>query len=291
MAENWYKLIEDYNLGKLPESRRAQFETAMADDPALAQAVQEHRTEWEAGELLTEQILRSQIREAFETYPGNTGTWLSKYWKWILASTFILITTAVLVLKTRQPVAPKQELLPAPPLKIDPVAPKVPIAQVPPDSKSTTPPQTQLPSSEKTSDYKALALAAYRTPDGLANVRGTAGSGDSLELAQQAFEKKDLRLALSYLSSLPTDSRQEGLALRGHVYFLSGNYAAASADFSELQEGGVYTRDAQWFGLLSDMTRSAGNKNNILQRLDAIRRDKHHPWQKDAAALWERLKE
>lgn len=290
--ENWYERIEEYNLGKLSAQQRQQFETVMMTDPVLMEAVRQHRAEWEAGELLAEKILREQIREQFGEHSDITGNQSSKHWKWIATIALLLLAAlALFFINRRGNTAQEEHPSTQPPAK-DTVSsiPAPPVAQTQPDAPVNKPERTNGNDRKKAPEYKVLAMAAYRTPDGLTGVRGTAGNGDSLVLAQQAFAKKNYRLALRYLTPLPTGSQQEGLALRGHTHFLAGDYAAARADFSDLLAGGVYIRDAQWFGLLADMTVIGANKKDLLQRLDAIRLDKYHPWQKDAAALWERLK-
>jgi len=289
--KNWYNVIETYNLGKMHAPQRAQFEAAMADDPALAQAVQQHRIEWEAGELLAEKALRAQIRQLMREQADKPGSWFSINWKWALLVTTIMAAGAAVIFKNKQPVAPAVQYPSNSPLGKDSIPPTPPsfATQEHRDTPIGKPVNPPVAGRKIAGGVKAMALAAYQSSESFSQVRSLAGENDSLSLAQEAFAKKDYRLALRYLSSLPLDSRQEGLSLRGHSHFLAGDYAAASNDFSELRAGGVYIRDAQWFGLLATIATPGADKNNWMKRLDAICLDKKHPFQKDAAALLEKL--
>lgn len=290
MMEDWYAHIEDYNLGKLPVPLLEQFETAMANDSLLAQAVAQHRTEWEAAELLAEKVLRAQVREQFGDIHNKSKAGFIKNWQWLLLLFLVFSAATVLLIKYSKPDTPQEE----PGLNQDSV--KDSVAKVPTpgfalENSDSIAAETNLPKvpvRKSAPKIRALALAAYQIPAGLTQLR-SAGEGDTLSLAQDAFANKDYRLVLQYLASLPPDSRQEGLSLRGHAHFLLGAYAEASKDFSALQAGGVYLREAQWFGLLADMAQQDTYKKGSSVRLDAIRTDKHHPWQKDAQALWNKL--
>ena len=78
--EELYTRIEDYVLGRLPQPALRQFEAAMQDDPALAEAVKLQRMEWEAAELLAEKKLRAQIRQAMEEQlPANPPSFFKKW--------------------------------------------------------------------------------------------------------------------------------------------------------------------------------------------------------------------
>ena len=173
--------------------------------------------------------------------------------------------------------AVSNQALPAPtapaPDTRQPAPPEKPIAQQPTPDPSAT-------------DSRRLALAAYRAPESLSGVRGTAGDTDTLTLASKAFSQKNYRRALLLLSKLPGSDQQEGLSLRAHAHFGAGDFAAASRDFSDLEKGGVYRREAQWFGLLARMIAPGADKNLWMKQLDSIRQQPAHPYQREAKQLW-----
>ena len=287
MESNWYESIEKYNLGLLPAEQAAQLEAAMRTDEALAAAVRAHRAEWEMQELFAENRLRADIRQRFMESPPEPGipknhwNWLYRNWKYALPALLILGGAGFFIFKnTPAPTEALPQNAPAPtapaPDSRQPAPPEKPIAQQPvPDPPAT--------------DSRRLALAAYRVPEGLSGVRGAAGDTDTLTLASRAFAQKNYRRTLLLLSKLPDGDQQEALSLRAHAHFGAGDFAAASHDFSDLGKGGVYRREAQWFGFLSRLAMPGTNKDLLKNELDAIRQQAQHPYQKEAATMWKQL--
>lgn len=280
-GDNWYSHIEAYNLGQLPADLKAQFETAMRDDEALQAAVATHRAEWEMQELMAENLLRSQIREQFETLgapPGEGQSWWAKNWKYILTAMVVLIVAVYGILQTskKTPETPAHILPQGSPVDTTPSV-QVPIAQ--------TPEKIPVEDAPKAQDRRQLAMSSYRIPESLSGVRGQADE-DTLALASKAFFDKKYRMVLRLLTNLPEGETQDALSLRAHAYFNSGNYAAASRDFLALEKGGIYRREAEWFGLLARMAMPNPDQKTIRLELDKIRRQPNHPFARDAEKLW-----
>jgi hypothetical protein len=280
MNEKLYELIEDYNLGRLKPPQLEQFEAALANDPALANAVATQRAEWEMRELLAENALRAQIRQGFAERPPSL--WITRNWKWLLP--VLLCLGAAGYLFYRNTPAPAEALPPAVPPSAVP-ADTVSTPQVPP---SAPPPQQPNDRDKNMPDPRIYAMAAYEMPESLSGMRG-ANTEDTLGLAQNAFAEKNYRKVVSLLTVLPPDERQEALHLRAHARFGLQRFAEAARDFSELEKGGIYRREAQWYGLLARAATPSAKRNEWTKDLDAIRNDGTHPYRKQANDLWQRL--
>ena len=280
MNEKLYELIEDYNLGRLKPPQLEQFEAAVATDPALATAVATQRAEWEMRELLAENALRAQIRQGFAEQPPSL--WITRNWKWLLP--VLLCLGAAGFIFYRNTPAPAGTLPPAVPPSAVP-ADTVSTPQVPP---SAPPPQQPNDRDKNMPDPRIYAMAAYEIPESLSGMRG-ANTEDTLGLAQTAFAEKNYRKVVSLLAVLPPDERQEALNLRAHARFGLQRFADAARDFSELEKGGIYRREAQWYGLLARVATPSAKRNEWTKDLDAIRNDGTHPYRKQANDLWQRL--
>ncbi len=276
MNEKLYTLIEDYNLGRLAPPQLEAFEAALASDAALAAAVRAQRVEWEAQEMLAENVLRAQIRQAFVEQPPQTQHWFLKNWKWTVLTLLFLGLAGVLFFQKRPATteAPT-EIIPSSTFPMDTVPARDSIA-----------PKPEKPDGQKspTLDTRKYAVAAYRVPDGLTTMRG-AETEDTLALANKAFSDKNYRRVLQLLATLPADEPQEALALRAHAQFGAGRYADAARDFADLEKGGIYRREAQWFGVLAQIATPGSDKKLWMKRLDEISQDARHPFQKEAGAL------
>ena len=145
---------------KLPAELKAPFEAAMRDDEALKAAVATHRTEWEMQELMAENLIRSQIREQFETIGapnGNGGLdWWTKNWKYILTAVIVLIVAVycILQISKKAPETPSQNLPQNSPIDTTPSV-RVPIAQ--------NPEKVPVEDVPKAPDGRQLAMAIRQT--------------------------------------------------------------------------------------------------------------------------------
>lgn len=279
MNTDWYELIEPYNLGRLPAAQAARFEAAMQADPALAAAVYTHRTEWEMQELVAENLLRTELRQRLNDLPDTPDNPPSNAWKFLLPLLPLLGAMAYFFFlkPNADPALPPGQVpqeVPAPPSN-------PPAAQ---PEKTAPPAQIPIAEAPLPRDRHQLALAAYRAPEGLSGIRGP-GDDATLSQATQAFAEKNYRRVLELLDTLPEDDRQEALSLRAHAGFSTGNFAAAARDFEELEAGGIYRREAQWFGLLSRMAMPETAPNALKKSLEQIQNNADHPYRNDARAL------
>jgi len=277
---NWYENIEQYNLGHLSAEQAAQFEAAMQADEGLAAAVRAHRTQWEMQELLAENLLRAEIRQrmAGQTNLPKATTGWTKYWKYGLPALLLLGALAFFIFKKSGEQIPPVQQQPEPEIQ----APKTEPAPVPENTVPKT--QTPVAGAKKQPDPRQLAMANYRVPEGLTGIRGPADN-DTLTLAAQAFTAKNYGRTLLLLSELPENDQQEALSLRAHAHFGAKNYVAAGRDFSALEAGGIYRREAQWFGLLSRMAAPGADKAALKKELEVIRQTANHPYREAAERL------
>jgi len=283
---NWFDQIEKYHLGLLANDEKERFEAAMAADEQLADAVRLQRIEWEAQELLAENLLRAEIRKQFTGYTPTTPSeeatrpqWRFFNWKYFLP-VIVIACLAVYFFVSRNsgpgaPATSPQQQQATPPIQNQPA--QQDMAQKLPD-----PPKETLPN--QPAAFRKLALNAYQPPAGLSGIRG-ATDEDLLNRAAQAFAGKQYLNTIRLLDTLPEDGAQEALSLRAHARFNARQFDAAAADFSALEAGGIYRREAQWFGLLARMAGPKADKASLKRELEAISRDKNHPYGKAAAQL------
>ncbi len=279
MNEKLYTLIEDYNLGRLAPAQLEAFEAAMKTDAALAAAVQVHRVEWEAQEMLAENVLRAQIRQTFVEHPPQTQHWLLKNWQWTALTLLFLGIAGVLFFQKTPTEALPQNAAPA----------NLPTDTVPTRDTLVPPPNVPKAQPPQPLDTRKYAMAAYRVPDDLITTTRGEESEDTLSLVNKAFTEQNYRRVIQLLTTLPKDERQEALAIRAHAQFGAGLYADAARDFAELGKGGIYRREAQWFGVLAQMAAKGSDKKLWMKELDKIRQEEGHPYQKEADALWRGL--
>lgn len=274
MNTSYYNQIDDYHLGKLSAEEAKAFEAASASDPALAKALHDRRLEWEAQELLVEQQLRAQIRAewATQTIPPPAHR---RWWRWGL----LLLMLGAGFVYWRHPQSPPKTLPtpPAPPTQTQENEQQTPTVTPPPIAQEETKPSRQ-----------QLALAAYQVPTGLTQTRGEDAT-DTLGLAQAAFSEKKYGRVIQWLTPLPAENAQDALLLRAHAQLASGKYAAARRDFNALEAGGIYRRDAEWFGVLAQMADDRTGQLTWLITLQAIKNDSRHPHQTAALRLWQKL--
>jgi hypothetical protein len=285
MSKLYYDQIEDYHLGRLSAAESEAFQSALKDDPALAAALRERRLEWEASELLAEQILRAQVRQAFEEQPPSSSPdTKAPALKWVLPAFLLLLLLAGGIFyiwqSTNTPVT----------VPVTPQSTPTPVLTPPQDDQPQAPvtPSKPIAQAPKAPTARQLAIAAYRSPASLTQTRGNTTS-DTLEMAYNAFSEKKYAKVLQLLTNLPEDERQEALSLRAHAHFATAQFVAASRDFDDLMAGGIYRREAQWFGLLADMSTPASDPTVWKTTLQSIKNDPAHPYQAAAEALWDKV--
>ncbi|HMX41625.1 MAG TPA: hypothetical protein PKD78_14910 [Saprospiraceae bacterium] len=267
-----------------------QFEAEMLADPQLAHAVRQHRTAWEIGELLAEERLRAQIRERFagSSSPSDINDPVPTKWKHgLFAVLLLLIVIAGFFIFRREgtlSTTPSQKsLMP------EAVPDTSPSKRIDPEHEPSKPPAVPpIAHTPKQSTLRTLALATYQTPEGLTGTRGAEGD-EALSRAIQAFQRRNYARAIQLLQSLPENDTQEALALRAHAHFLAGHFAAAAQDFDALERGGIYRREARWFGILARLAWHPTEKQQALRELESLIQDATHPYQAEAEKLKMRI--
>jgi len=280
--------IEKYNLGHLSEAEVERFEAEMLANPRLAKAVREHRTAWEMGELMAEERLRARIRARFADATPSPDFRPGRIRRFMLGVLLLLLGAAVFfVVRNRQTAAPAEPAKTAPTPEILPektpgeTTPPVPEQPKAAPSRS---PEAPIAQTQKQPAMRRLALANYRTPDGLSGIRG-ADESENLSRAAKAFFEKNYARTLDLLATLPENDRQEALALRAHAHFGASHFVAAARDFSELEKEGVYRREAQWFGVLARLAADPAEEARTLSDLQTIIQNDKHPYRIQAEAL------
>lgn len=278
---NWFDQIDKYHQGLLTNDEKVRFEAAMAADDQLVDAVRLHKIEWEAQELLAENLLRAEIRKHFDEYEASIPSNEEKRhkrlffnWKYLLP-VFLTVILAVYFWVSRKP----EPTPTAPAPKDQPVQQEM--AQQLPDTPVENLPDQRI---RPAAGLRKLALNAYQPPAGLSGVRGTTDE-DLLNRAARAFASKQYLNTIRLLDTIPEDGAQEALSLRAHARFGAGQYDTAAADFTALEAGGIYRREAQWFGLLARMAGPKADKSSLKRELEAFSRDKNHPYRQEAEQL------
>jgi hypothetical protein len=277
MTENWHNHIEEYNLGKLDPVQTAAFEAAMLADESLATATAEHRTLWEAQELLAERQLRSQIRTAVADHERKTARTRMIF----VAASILLFLGLAAAWVWLSPMRPSTPQVPPPVPQNIPASPQqaapldTPIASTQPPGRINAVP-------------RKLALAAYKVREQAWGIRGGTSS-DTLDMAAKAFAARRYDDVLKLLKAPTGSLPQESLLLRAHAKFCKGYYEAASKDFVAVEAGGVFTADAQWYGCLAKMAISDAPEESWRKPLERLAKQPKHPFQKAAKALLSKL--
>ena len=142
MEEQYGDRIEQYNLGLLSGAELERFEAEMLADPKLAEAVYEHRTAWEIGELLAEEHLRAQIRERFAAPPPPLqSVKKKKIWSTTSLTLLALFGTAGFLFWLNRPNAPPEPAKSMPTPEISPQ--KTPTGPAPQQPEPAPPPRLQ----------------------------------------------------------------------------------------------------------------------------------------------------
>lgn len=261
MNEDKNTLIRSYILGELSSEELSLFEHQLNTSPIFAEEVRKQKTEWEMQELMAENLLRKQIEAKYENLPQVIEKPKSNYKLiGIILSLLILGGLVYFLIKppNKQPeiVPESQESEINEPEQTQPIiTPNIEESDRIEEVEPTLSPSKeviQYAVENVKPNLRSLAISLYAIPAGLIGTRGE-DEEDVLSKATGAFELTNYQEVLDLLTNLPEDENQEALLLRAHANFNLDLYEAASLDFKALEDGGIYRREAQWFGLLSEM--------------------------------------
>jgi hypothetical protein len=269
-----YEKIELYLKKELTHDEMIAFENDIKNNPKLAEAVELHRLEWDAMEVLIEADLKKKMTEwnvPFEVTPqpkGSAGSVFSgkndkndntlivsstsrKRLNWLLgiAASLTLLTVAT-VWYFNRPQPQKPEISKTEPIqKIDTPStntPSVfpPILEDKKEEKLVEKPQKQdtkkveISNLKDDKNYLAYAYEAYENEGAPTyediQMRGTSNE-NILDEAGKAYDKKDYKRAIDLLKNTPVSDENFGaLEILAHAEFQSKNHKAALPIFQNL---------------------------------------------------------
>lgn len=290
MEEEKDNLIEKYILGKLSNEDRIQFELAMASEPDLEQKVHLRRIEWELEELLAEKVLRQQLGEEFEKH--DHGQNIRKRNLWVVIGLAIISALVWLVyFVVNKPTATSKQNIE---VDFEEIVPEI-ISPMAIDTSEDISTDTLIPQT-KTIEYAQIdrkaqigemALASYTSPEGIIETRSELDENTTLAL--EAYKQKNYLKVIQLLKSISEDDEAELWSLRAHANFGAKKYQSANNDFNTLALGGIYKKEAEWFGLLSGMAAGTVSERSIKNKLKQMLTDQNHPYKKEAANLLKNL--
>lgn len=300
--------IEAYVHGQMSEGDRKAFEAALATDTVLAQKVEAMRLEAPVLQLLREDALWKQFEqweseidaEKPELAPNlsNVGPAAKKapfYRTWVPITLTIVAALVLLFLAWQFKWVPFGQQTIAPAHKdavADSLKNKIPIAT----KEETQPPvgpNTQVPQTETSARVNFIAMAreyydANNVTSTIRNIKKDAGS-DTLRYTQAAryYEKQQYREALALLQQPDSAQLQKCVFLRAHTAYHLDSLDISLKDFRSLQRFSFapYKFSAQWGEVVCLVARMPTTQSELKPLLEAIGKNKNHPYQKRAKAL------
>jgi hypothetical protein len=311
-----YDKIEDYLKGRLSKSEEAAFEAQIAANPALASEVVLHRSMIEAtGEedvIAFEQQIRDILAEAkaenvtAQTAVEKRNSFRTSNWIW-MATTALLLAFAAIWYFSRPPKTPD---LPPADNNTEAISPtstneqkkeieteaaekssnknneeEMPVSQPPSATAKKEPTPSIAQEKPQATDLRMLAMAEHREEDALKHRAKSEGQTESpLQAAWNAFELQQTDKAIEILSGKPSADSSEWLYLRGHAYFMEGEFQKAAEDFAVLRADFKYGFDADWNYLLTLAAQLPKTQEAYAQQLSQMT-SKNHPFAKRATEL------
>ena len=275
--------IRAYLKGRLEGPALRQFERLLDDNADLTRSLALRRAEMAASELL----IASETREWFKTWgeemPPPQKSALKSVVLWILGSGLFL---TVLLWAIWPQTPPNTTDTPSVVKPSEGSMPKVsPKTTLPSAAAVPTKPDQRRPAAQA---YVAMALQQLPNPV-RSNVRrsGPDTTIGALRKAQLAFADGDYPQTLALLAQTDSAQAQSAAFLAAHALFRLKRFDEAEARFAELMDRNSrqYKFQSEW-GLL--MCRLAGlpdEKKAFHDQLDAILKQKDHPYFNQAEAL------
>ncbi|HOY14389.1 MAG TPA: hypothetical protein PLY70_14670 [Saprospiraceae bacterium] len=287
-------LIEAYVQGKLAGEELVQFEQMIGQDAALKELVAVKFAERDVLETMAANLLRQQILEEYKHIEPSPVRKKNAYLSYVLLG--ILLLASLIYYKVN---IEKEELTTGYAQEKEDNADQandLPLVKTPEiiedqPSKGVDLPKVKIPDVTLPIkiDFKKVIRAAYSIPVALLQTRGDSDEG-AYNTAIKAFEQKNYSKVLELLKSLPEEEEQEALSLRAHAYFNLGKYKEALSDFRSLQEGGIYKREGEWYGLLAAIAINGEKDPSWQKDLDLILKNVNHPFYKEALQLSKAIK-
>jgi hypothetical protein len=308
-----YEKIELYLKKELTQDEMKAFENDIKNNPKLAEAVELHRLEWDAMEVLIEADLKKKMTEwnvPFEVTPSvfspkndeksnlvNTNPITRNRLNWLMgiAASLTLLTVAT-VWYFNRPQPQKPEISTTEPIqKIDTPStntPSVfpPILEDKKEEKIVEKPQKQdtkkveTPNIKDDKNYLAYAYEAYENEGAPTyedmQVRG-ASNENILDEAGKAYDKKDYKRAIDLLKNTPVSDENFGaLEILAHAEFQSKNHKAALPVFQNLLKlsGKKSKEKSEWYLLLCYLSDYKNHKTEFNKLSESILAQKEHAY-------------
>lgn len=288
--------IDAYVKGQLSAAERSTFETALRNDPALAEAVEHARLDLQVANVLIEDEVRGWMQEwGKDPTPPAAPPGRSNPLRWL---PFMVIILAVgggiwLFNRTETPkqldgqTKPEEKNVPQQQNQVDP---NIVQQQQQTNPVQTPPVKTEtLPADAR---YLALAERNFKGGDNSSYIRkidpGQTAPPDLLQQAAEAINKKDYSQAIKLLSALPTTHPDYTSAqvLLGESYFGQKQFAKAEQAYTKALKSGKISADAvEWNLLMSYLAQYNTRKNDFDRLLKKILADTDHPDHEQAVKL------
>jgi tetratricopeptide (TPR) repeat protein len=315
-----YEKIELYLKKELTQDEMKAFENDIKNNPKLAEAVELHRLEWDAMEVLIEADLKKKMTEwhtPFEvthsvfsgkndkndntlivsSTSGNRLNWLMG----IAASLTLLTVATVWYFNRPQPQKPEITKI-EPTQKIDTPSVFSPILEEKKEEKVVEKPQKQetkkveTPNIKDDKNYLAYAYEAYENEGAPTyedmQVRGTSNE-NILDDAGNAYDKKDYKKAIDLLKNTPTtDENYAALEILAHAYFQSKNAKTALPIFQNLLKlsGKKSKEKSEWYLLLCYLSDYKNHKTKFESLSESILAQKEHTYFEVTKKLTNKMK-
>ncbi len=308
-----YEKIELYLKKELTPDEMQAFENEIKNDPKLAKAVEMHRLEWDAMEVLIEADLKKKMTEwhvPFEATPSvfnennedknnnlkvhSTSRKRSNWLMGIAASLTLLTIATVWYFNKSQLQKPEISVVEPTP-KID--TPSVFLPKTG-DKNMVETPKKQDTQKVETADknYGAYAYEAYQN-EGVPTyedmqLRGS-NNENTLDEAGKFYDKKEYKKAIDLLKNTPaTDENFAALEILAHAQFQSKNVKAALPVFENLlkMSGKKSKEKSEWYLLLCYVRDYKNHKTDFNVLSESILAQKEHAYFEVTKNLLKKMK-
>jgi hypothetical protein len=315
-----YEKIELYLKKELSPDEMKAFENDIKNNPKLAEAVELHRLEWDAMEVLIEADLKKKMTEwhvPFEVTPSvfsekneeksnlvNTNSIPRNRLNWLMgiAASLTLLTVATVWYFNRpQPQKPEITKI-EPTQKIDTPSVFSPILEEKKEEKVVEKSQKQdtkkveIPNIIDDKNYLAYAYEAYENEGAPTyedmQVRG-ASNENILDDAGKAYDKKDYKRAIDLLKNTPvSDENFAALEILAHAEFQSKNHKAALPVFQNLLKlsGKKSKEKSEWYLLLCYLSDYKNHQLDFKNLSESILAQKEHAYFEETKKLTSKMK-
>ena len=316
-----YEKIELYLKKELSPDEMTAFENDIKNDSKLAEAVELHRLEWDAMEVLIEADLKKKMTEwhvPFEVTPSvfsekndeninslKASSTSRNRLNWLMgiAASLTLLTIAT-VWYFNRPQPQKSDISKTEPTqKID--TPSVFLPKMKgktEDNKIVEQPQKQdtkkveTPTTKDDKNYPAYAYEAYENEGAPTyedmQMRGT-NNENTLDEAGKAYDKKDYKKVIDLLKNTPTtDENFAALEILAHAHFQSKNTKTALPIFQNLlkMSGKKSKEKSEWYLLLCYLNDYKNHKTDFKNLSDSILAQKEHAYFEETKKLMSKIK-